>query len=171
MFMGLAERVGLTSFLAPHREGKKEDAAAANDSTTVDVSAATAPPAPPVETEEEKKHRLLEGQKEREIKASVTTEGGATATSSFAKNQRVHYFHKASNVWMEDCYIVGVHHDDGEDQPYYTIRYKKPKSADPSEEDEEEEPPEPIEKQTTHDRLKYAEWDPERTWTILSKTW
>jgi hypothetical protein len=165
MFMGLAERVGLTGFLAP-REGKKDDKDAAND-TDIDISAATATAAaaaaaaaPPPETEEEKKERLLSSQKDREIKAADTEDG---STSSFAKNQRVHYFHKASDVWMEDCYIVGVHHDDGEDQPYYTIRYKKPKS-----DDEEQEP---IEKQTTHDRLKYAEWDPELTWSILSKTW
>jgi hypothetical protein len=164
MFMGLAERVGLTGFLAP-REGKKDgskDAAGVNE-TNVDISAATAAAAtamaPPPETEEEKKTRLLESQKDREMKAASEEEG--TGKSSFAKNQRVHYFHKASDVWMEDCYIVGVHHDDGEDQPYYTIRYKKP-------DDEEQEP---IEKQTTHDRLKYAEWDPELTWKILSKTW
>jgi hypothetical protein len=154
MFMGLAERVGLTGFLAP-REGKKDDKDAVND-TTVDIAAAaaaTATVAPPPETEEEKKYRLLQSQKDREIKAS------SEDNSSFAKNQRVNYFHKASDIWMEDCYIVGVHHDDGEDQPYYTIRYKKP--------DDEE----AIEKQTTHDRLKYAEWDPELTWKILSKTW
>lgn len=78
----------------------------------------------------------------------------------FVKNhQRVAYFHKASDTWMNDTYIVGVHHDDGEDKPYYTIRYKKPDSE------------EPIEKQTTHDRLNYAPWDSEQTWAILSKTW
>jgi hypothetical protein len=159
MFMGLAERVGLTGFLAP-REGKKDDSKDAVSDTTMDISAAAAAAAtavapPPPETEEEKKNRLLQSQKDREIKASSEN------NSSFAKNQRVAYFHKASDIWMEDCYIVGVHHDDGEDQPYYTIRYKKPDDADQ----------EPIEKQTTHDRLKYAEWDPELTWKILSKTW
>jgi hypothetical protein len=160
MFMGLAEKVGLTGFLAPRQEKKDESKVAPEDSTrartrtatTTETAASdTATAAPSVEeTELENKTRLLQSQKDREIKASG---------ESFAKNQRVAYFHKASNVWFEDTYIVGVHHDDGVDQPYYTIRYKKDDSE------------EPIEKQTTHDRLKYAQWDPEKTWKILSKKW
>jgi hypothetical protein len=158
MFMNLAEKVGLTNFLAPRKDKKdsKDDAAAA--STSSDSAAAATPAAAPTAEEKEmqeleNKNRLLESQKDREIKASNEE------TSCFVKNQRVAYFHKASDTWMNDCYIVGVHHDDGEDKPYYTIRYKKPDSD------------EPIEKQTTHDRLNYAPWDPEQTWAILSKTW
>jgi hypothetical protein len=155
MFMGFAERVGLTGFLAP-REGKKDDSKDAPVNTTAGTTPTTETATAAPETELEIKNRLLQSQKDREIKASG--EGG---NSSFTKNQRVAYFHKASNTWMEDTYIVGVHHDDGEDQPYYTIRYKKPDSEDQ----------EPIEKQTTHDRLKIAEWNPETTWKILSKKW
>ena len=68
--------------------------------------------------------------------------------SSFAKNQLVTYFHKASDTWIENTHIVGVHHD-GVDQPYYTIRYQQSDSE------------EPIEKHTTHDRLKIPSWDQE----------
>jgi hypothetical protein len=159
MFMNLAEKVGLTNFLAPRKDKKdSKDAAAAAASTSSDSAAAATPAAAPTAEEKEmqeleNKNRLLESQKDREIKASNEE------TSCFVKNQRVAYFHKASDTWMNDCYIVGVHHDDGEDKPYYTIRYKKPDSE------------EPIEKQTTHDRLNYAPWDPEQTWAILSKTW
>jgi hypothetical protein len=69
---------------------------------------------------------------------SVHEESG----SSFAKNQHVAYFHKASDTWIENTHIVGVHDDAGVDQPYYTIRYNQSDSE------------KPIEKQTTHDRLK-----------------
>jgi hypothetical protein len=71
--------------------------------------------------------------------------------SSFAKNQRAACFHKASDTWIENTHIVGVHHDDGVDQPYYTIRYQQSDSE------------EPTEKQTIHDRLKIPSWDQE--WT------
>jgi hypothetical protein len=76
--------------------------------------------------------------------------------SSFAKNQRVTYFHKASDTWIENTHIVGVQHDDGVDQPYYTIRYKQSDAE------------EPIEKQTTNDRLKIPSWDQE--WTSRQAT-
>jgi hypothetical protein len=82
----------------------------------------------------------------------VDEESGA----SFAKNQRVAYFHKASDTWMEDACIVGVHHDDGVDQPYYTIRYQQPDSE------------EHIEKRTTRDQLKIPSWDQE--WTSQRAT-
>jgi hypothetical protein len=79
--------------------------------------------------------------------------------SSFFKNQRVTYFHKASDTWIEDACIVGVHvhHDDGVDQPpSYTIQYHQSGSE------------EPIEEQTTHDRLKIPSWDQE--WTSRRST-
>jgi hypothetical protein len=75
--------------------------------------------------------------------------------SSFAKNQRVAFFHKVSDTWIENTHVVGVHHDDGVDQPYYTIRYQQSDSE------------EPIEKQTTCDRLKISAWD--EAWTISTR--
>jgi hypothetical protein len=78
--------------------------------------------------------------------------------SLFVKNQRVAYFHKASDTWIEDACIVGVHaHDDGVDQPpSYTIRYQQSDSE------------EPIEEKATHDRLKIPSWDQE--WTSRRST-
>jgi hypothetical protein len=143
----------------------------------------------------QQKERILVGQKEREIQASLT--------GSYVKNQRVRYLHKASQTWYHDAYIVSVHHDDGTDHPYYTIRYNqnsgissvigesdvhgsdrealpgespgrcsgtdKSSHADSAELNMRDDQclPQWIEKQTTDDRLAYAEWDAERTWKLL----
>jgi hypothetical protein len=141
----------------------------------------------------QQKERILAGQKEREIQASLT--------GSYVKNQRVRYLHKASQTWYHDAYIVSVHHDDGTDHPYYTIRYNqnsgissvvgepevhgsdkealpgenpssgtdKSSHADSAELNMRDDQclPQWIEKQTTDDRLAYAEWDAERTWKLL----
>lgn len=104
------------------------------------------------------RQRVLEGQVERESKARQS--------GIFVKNQRVRYFHKASQQWIDDAHVVGVHHDDGADRPYYTIQYRN-RPDDSSSVDDPPQPP--MEKQTTHDRLEAAEWDEEKTWSILSK--
>lgn len=92
---------------------------------------------------------LLQGQKSREIEA--------LAKGDFCKHQRARYLHKASQSWFDDSYVVGVHYDDGIDRPYYTIVYR----PNPIEE--------PVEKQTTRDRLDYVPWDEKKTREILSQ--
>ena len=96
--------------------------------------------------EVDRRNRILADQKKREEEARES--------GSFVKNQPAHYFHKSSGQWFES-HVVGVHHDDDPDNPYYTIKYR---SADG----------EQIEKQTTGDRLNSVEWDEERSWEILS---
>ena len=100
--------------------------------------------------ETEHRNRLIEGQKDREQKAS--------ALNQYTKQQRVRYFHKTSDQWIDEAIVVGVHYDDGPDKPYYTIKYSRP-------EDEAT-----IEKQTTEDRLEEVEFDEEKTWAILDST-
>jgi len=83
------------------------------------------------------------------------------------KNQRVRYYHKASGTWFDDAHVVGVHHDDGADRPYYTIRYR------PDDDDDGAAATNGagmmMEKQTTYDRLEPAEWDEDETGKILSR--
>jgi len=156
--MHLAEKSGLLGLLAPQKDkqGGTTDEAASSTSTSTSTATSAATIAFTAEQKQqqeiERKKCLLQSQKEREIQAAAQTELG-----SFVKNQRARYFHKLSEQWYNDAHIVGVHHDDGVDQPYYTIRYRKPEEI------------ESIEKQTTRDRLEYAEWEEEKTWTILSK--
>jgi hypothetical protein len=94
------------------------------------------------------KQRLLAGQKQREEEAA--------ASGSFAKHQRVRYYHKTSDTWIEEAEVIGVHHDDGP-EAYYTIQYFHPETSDK------------MEKQTTKDRLQPLEWNEEKMWVILSK--
>lgn len=97
--------------------------------------------------EMEYKNRLIQGQREREAKAS--------SIRQYAKQQRVRYFHKLSDQWIEDVVIEGVHYDDGPDKPYYTIKYIRPDDGIV------------LEKQTTDDRLEAADFDEHKTWAIL----
>lgn len=99
------------------------------------------------EREQEQKDMLLRGQKEREDLA--------IAAGKFVKNQRARYVHKATEEWF-DAWVVGVHLDDGPDNPYYTIQYH---SRDG----------EWIEKQTTSNRMAFVKWDTDLSWKILSK--
>ena len=102
----------------------------------------------PQEKQKSADELILEGQKSREVQA--------LARDDFCKNQRARYLHKASQTWFDNAHIVGVHHDDGVDQPYYTIMYH------PRPEEE------PVEKQTTRDRLAHVPWDEQKTLEILS---
>jgi hypothetical protein len=94
---------------------------------------------------------LLQGQQQRE--------NDAKSQGLYVKKQRCHYFHKGSKQWFRDAHIAGVHFDDGPDRPYYTIVYTK-KNEDGS--------TERIEKQTTPDRLAYADWDAEKSLRLLN---
>lgn len=102
--------------------------------------------------EERQRQRMLEGQKKREEDARTL--------SQFVKNQRVRYYHKLSDAWVEEVRVAGVHHDDGADRPYYTIQFCR--------DAEDGSPQEKVEKQTTSDRLEAAEWDEDKSWAILS---
>lgn len=154
--MNLAEKSGLLGLMAPRNKRGTANTNQDVEATAQEAQAAAEAQAAQEALEKElqrveHKKSILLSQKEREIQAA-----GETAVGSFIKNQRVRYFHKLSETWMNDAFIAGVHHDDGVDQPYYTIRYTKPDTG------------ESIEKQTTHDRLEYAEWDEEKTWRIIS---
>lgn len=104
----------------------------------------------PERRETEHRNRLLEGQKNREQKAS--------ARNQYTKQQRVRYYHKISDQWIGEAVIVGVHYDDGPDKPYYTIKYNRPEDGST------------MEKQTTDDRLEEVEFDEQKTWAILDAT-
>ena len=94
--------------------------------------------------------RLIEGQKKREQNAS--------ARNQYVKQQRVRYYHKTSDQWIDEAVVVGVHYDDGPDKPYYTIKYNLPEDGST------------MEKQTTEDRLEEVEFDEQKTWEILDVT-
>ena len=153
--MKWAEKSGILKWMAPRRKDKQEMEASGDlAEARAEQEQQQAEAQRQKEAEEqrrryvERKRRLLSDQKEREDRAS---EAGM-----FVKNQRALYLHKASGQQV-DAQVVGVHHDDGPDNPYYTIQYQ------PSQDGER------IEKQTTGDRLDTVEWDEESSWEIMSK--
>mmetsp|Transcript_22662 Transcript_22662/g.33460 ORF Transcript_22662/g.33460 Transcript_22662/m.33460 type:complete len:214 (-) Transcript_22662:65-706(-) len=66
---------------------------------------------------------------------------------NFVKGQHVQYDCKISKKWC-DATVIGVHFDDGPDEPYYTIQLRRPKYRPESTGFET------IEKQTTGSRLR-----------------
>ncbi|KAL7483411.1 hypothetical protein ACHAW6_009066 [Cyclotella cf. meneghiniana] len=131
----LAEMIGLYDVLAPiHRD---------EDCEPKEVNRVSA-----------KRNRLDAQKKAEEV---------AATRGVFAKNQRVQYHNKLTNA-VSDAVIIGVHLDDGPDNPYYTIRYKKQQEVDDGLlrvriVD--------VEKQTNPDRLLRVEWDDEKSWKVL----
>ena len=56
--------------------------------------------------------------KKRRLDAQLKAETEAESRGAFCKKQRVKYHNKLLGKW-NDAVIVGVHHDDGPDKPYY----------------------------------------------------
>ena len=72
-------------------------------------------------TDDEKvawKLQTEEHQRYRELHAQYTSEMKAKKVGMLAERQRVTYFHKPTSQFFE-AVVVGVHLDDGPDQPYY----------------------------------------------------
>ncbi len=107
MFLSkLAERTGLFEFLAPiiggydnTGESKQQSAEGSNNGHE-----------PFQESEGLVKRRRLDAQKK--------AEDDAEARGVFAKKQRVRYHNKTTDT-VCDAVVVGVHFDDGPEQPYY----------------------------------------------------
>ncbi|KAL3793668.1 hypothetical protein HJC23_010240 [Cyclotella cryptica] len=103
--------------------------------------------------------------KRSRLDAQKKAEEVAASRGVFAKNQRVQYHNKLTNA-VSDAVIIGVHLDDGPDDPYYTKRYKKQQEVvqddgSPSVRIVE------VEKQTNPDRLSRVEWNAEKSWELL----
>lgn len=121
-----------------------------SDSYKVDVSSSSDEDS--LKLKEDRRRTILEGQREREINAMYR--------SQFTKHQRVRYYHKPSDCWIDEVHVVAVHNDDNDSKPYYTIQLTIVDSAEPDKVKR-------IEKQTTYDRLAPVEWEEEKTWAIL----
>ena len=56
--------------------------------------------------------------KRSQLDAQKKAEEAAASQGVFVKNQRVQYLNKLTNS-VSDAVIIGVHFDDGPDDPYY----------------------------------------------------
>jgi len=176
MFTKWAEKSGLFGILAPRKQQGKEEEEEEEPTTNNSVQQTTTTSTdsvPPSSSSSNNNHKnrgidtgglsvddyaqsLVEGQYQREQTA--------LAQDSFCKLQRVQYYHKHTDSWIggsedDDVVIVGVHHDDGHDKPYYTIQYHVTEDTGERR---------LVEKQTTGDRLRTVPWNAQKTWNILS---
>mmetsp|Transcript_3881 Transcript_3881/g.6420 ORF Transcript_3881/g.6420 Transcript_3881/m.6420 type:complete len:156 (-) Transcript_3881:149-616(-) len=154
MFSKFAEKIGLYDFLAPSepRRSKKNSASEHDSTTTVQNGSAD---------EKRLKRKRLDVQ----LKAEKDAE--TRGPKFFAENQRVRYLNKTTNSTC-DAVIVGVHYDDGPDNPYYTIKYKKQceEILDDGSKNTSVIVRE-VEKQTNPDRLSRVPWDEDKSWKVL----
>jgi hypothetical protein len=56
--------------------------------------------------------------RKRRLECQRKMEAEAESLGAFAKKQRVKYHNKLQGRW-HDAVVIGVHHDDGPDKPYY----------------------------------------------------
>lgn len=149
MFSKFAEQVGLYDFLAPEKKKSRssEDSAPAQKQNTS------------FSDEELMKRRRLDAQLKAEREAA------ARGPKFFAKKQRVRYLNKLTNS-VCDAVVVGVHFDDGPENPYYTIRYKK-QCEEILDGGSKKTTVREVEKQTDPDRLSRVPWDEEAAWKVL----
>jgi hypothetical protein len=116
---------------------------------------------PHLSAEMRQKSFIIEQQRKREEVAN--------ASNAFVANQQVLYLFKATETWY-DATIAGVHFDDGPDRPYYTIRFWRNEIEYDEDHCVESAVRRIVEKQTTPDRLRRVDFDPEQTWRILNNS-
>jgi len=150
MFSKFAEKVGLYDFLAPETKKRSKSKESEDDTTTIANS---------FSDEQQLKSRRLDAQLKAEKEAA------ARGPKFFAKKQRVRYLNKTTNS-VCDAVVVGVHYDDGPDNPYYTIKYKK-QCEEILDEGSKRTYISEVEKQTNPERLSRVPWDEDATWKVL----
>lgn len=142
MFLSrFAEKSGLFGILAPRRRGEKRDAHEQesnnndDDGNGADAEEDVKPTADDDVQEETSKPAAREGfpsdgkdsqeniLRKRRLDAQQKAEAEAESRGAFAKKQRVKYHNKHQGRW-DDAVIIGVHHDDGPDKPYYVRLYR-----------------------------------------------
>jgi prolyl oligopeptidase PreP (S9A serine peptidase family) len=150
MFSKFAEKVGLHDFLAPVIKKRRPRKESEDETTTIATS---------FSDEQRLKRRRLD------VQLKAEKEAAARGPKFFAKKQRVRYLNKTTNS-VCDAVVVGVHLDDGPNNPYYTIKFKKQCEeilGDGSKKTTIIE----VEKQTNPDRLSRVPWDEDAAWKVL----
>ena len=152
MFSKFANKIGLYDFLAPSGKPRRSsnNNSASEDDTTNSSSDAD-------------RNRLKRNRLDAQLKAEKDAE--ARGPKFFAEKQRVRYLNKATNS-ICDAVVVGVHYDDGPDNPYYTIKYKK-QCEEILDDGSKKTTVREVEKQTNPDRLSRVPWDEDKSWKVL----
>ncbi len=101
MLSHFAERLGLWDYIAPNSTKPPEQIRQENQDLSL---------AQEVQKEEKIKYNRIKTQYDLEQKSMMNKQ--------FAKWQRVKYYSKGDDMYV-DAVVVGVHFDDGPDRPYY----------------------------------------------------
>jgi prolyl oligopeptidase PreP (S9A serine peptidase family) len=149
MFSKIAERIiGLSDILAPV---KKRGASKEEEESTIDATSSSG---------SSKRRRL-------DVQLKAEREAAERGERFFAKKQRVRYHNKRTNS-VCDAVVVGVHYDDGPNNPYYTIKYKAQyETGEVLDDGSKKATIIEVEKQTTPDRLSRVPWDEDAAWKVL----
>jgi len=110
-----------------------------------------------------------EYQRYTRLRTQYDSERAAESRGVLAKGQCVYYVvntETGSNTY--EAVVVDVHLDDGPDNPYYTIKYKKPVTVQNEDGTESQEIIE-VEKQTNPDRLRRMVWNDDASWDAIHK--
>jgi len=150
MFLNkLAEQSGISSILPSYQKGKSV-----------------------TEMRDEQLARHLQQQEYKRmtrLRAQYDSERAAESQGVLAKGQRVHYVVKTdTEIKNFEAVVIDVHLDDGPDNPYYTIKYKKTVIIENEDGTEGQDLIE-VEKQTQPDRLRRMEWNDDKSWDAIKK--
>ena len=109
MFTKIAEKLGILDIVAP-RTAQQDASGSQKRKRMTPQEARDEALARKLQAEEDRRFKMLKAQKEAEELAEKY--------SKYAKRQRVSYHHRGKDKYY-DAIIVGVHLDDGPDNPYY----------------------------------------------------
>ncbi len=117
MLTRIAEKLGILDKIAPRKKSKATE----NDSSSNVKAGNNKRKLTAQESRDESLARKLQAEEDRSfnmLKAQKDAEDRAGKAGLFAKRQRVIYLHRGTNT-QYDAIVVGVHFDDGPDNPYY----------------------------------------------------
>ena len=117
MLTRIAEKLGILDKIAP----RKKNNATENDSSSNVKAGNNKRKLTAQESRDEYLARKLQAEEDRRfnmLKSQKNAEDRAENAGLFAKRQRVIYLHRGTNT-QYDAIVVGVHFDDGPDDPYY----------------------------------------------------
>ena len=130
VFSHIANKLGIWDIVAPVKMSGNE-----NDNDNHSSSSSSSFSSPDMKRrriDQEKQNEQLsrnkvqkeDDERYRRLKSQFEIEQRAEKVNQYVKKQRVLYYSKLEDKWI-DAIVVGVHFDDGPDRPYYVSLFMK----------------------------------------------
>ena len=127
VFSHIANKLGIWDIVAPVKMSGNE-----NDNDNHSSSSFSSPDMKRRRIDQEKQNEQLsrnkvqkeDDERYRRLKSQFEIEQRAEKVNQYVKKQRVLYYSKLEDKWI-DAIVVGVHFDDGPDRPYYVSLFMK----------------------------------------------